>query len=140
MSGGSDNGSGCGKGQDCGSGGGSPRCKNRSPKSNFENDKKEMKFTPKVARKSQGHTYDAVKEHIPKEIQKELLNGKDVVDNLRAGADSGIKESEPTRKKSPKIEVIRELLDIKRMEAAEEQRIDQEGPDMDCRVESEKHA
>ena len=104
-----------GQGKNCGhgSGRGSLKGKYRSPKNNNnESDKKEMKFTPKIARKNQGFTYDTVKEHILQEIQTELTNGEDIVDNLQAGVDNGIKERKPTRLKAPKIKIEGDVTEV----------------------------
>ena len=51
-------------------------------------DQKEMKFVPKVAGKSQGYTYETVKEHILQELQKTLVSGKEIATNLRKGEDT----------------------------------------------------
>ena len=93
-----------------------------------------MKFTPKLAGVNQGYTYDAVKEHILQEIQKDLENGEDLADNLREGKDHGIKQSRPTWYRAPKIKIKGEVTEMKRLEANEEQRIVQEGLDIDYRV------
>ena len=97
MSGRSNNGSGCDRGRGRGSGGGSPHRKNRNPKSSYNDNKKEMKFAPKVAGKSQGCTYDAVKEHILCETQEKLVNGQDIASNLREGIGKGIREQMTTK-------------------------------------------
>ena len=117
----------CGKNRGCGPGRGASRGKYRSPKNNNENDKKEMKFTLKLARKNLGYTYDIVKEHILQEIQKELTNSEDIADNLQAGVDNRIKEKRPTRFKAPKIKIEGEVTEAKCMEAMKERRINQKG-------------
>ena len=87
MSGRSSNGSGRGKGRGRGSGRGFYRKKNGSSKPSTDDNRKEMKFTPKIAGKSQGYTYETVKEHILQETQKTLVNGEDIASNLRKGED-----------------------------------------------------
>ena len=99
-----------------------------------------MKFTPKLAGQYQGYTYDTVKEHILQEIQRNLENGEDLADNLREGTDHGIKRSKPNRHLAPKQEITEPVTEIKRMEAAEERRIIQEGLDIEYKVELEKHS
>lgn len=90
-----------------------------------------MKFTPKVAGKSQGYTYDTVKEHILQEVQGNLVNSKDLTDNLRKGSDNGISDNKPIRLKAAKIEIDGENTPLKIAEAAEERRIDQDGLDIE---------
>ena len=97
-----------------------------------------MKFTLKVAGKSQGYTYDTVKEHILQEIQEKLINGQELASNLREGVDKGISEQKLSRLKAPKIEIIGNVTAEKRKDAAEERRINQEGLDIKYRVKLEK--
>ena len=98
-----------------------------------------MKFAPKVARKSQGCTCDAVKEHILQEMQVKLVNGKDIADDLRKGSNDRISDEKPKRHKAAKIEMTGEKNAVNVAEAAEERRIDQDGLDIECRVRLEKH-
>ena len=139
MSGRSSNGSGRGKGRGRGSGRGFYRKKNGGDKPKDDDNKKEMKFTPKIAGKSQGYTYETVKEHIPQETQKTLVNGEDIASNLRKGEDTGISDTKPVRAKAVKIEITESMSAAAMANAAEERRMEQDGLDIECRVRLERH-
>ena len=99
-------------------------------------DKKEMKFVPQVAGKSQGYTYETVKEHILQELQKELVSGEEIATNLRKGEDTGIDMPEPKQK----IAVKKEMTDeekkdpLIREDYAKDQRTEQAGLDIEYQV------
>ena len=56
-----------------------------------------MEFTPHIAGNHQTVTYDAVKEHILQELQKDLKHGYDIVKCLREGSNGGIPIMKPIR-------------------------------------------
>ena len=94
----------CGRGQGCGSGRGYLRNKKYSKQSQ-QSDKKEMKFVPKMVGKSQACTFKTVKECVLQELQKDLVDDKDIATNLRKGEDTGIGIEKPERKVVEKKEM-----------------------------------
>ena len=97
-----------GKAAGCGNGKGHFNKNNRSGTHKTTTDNKEMKFVLKVACKSQGYTYETVKEHILQELQKTLVSGKEIARNLRKGEDTGIDMPEPKQKIAAKKEMTKE--------------------------------
>ena len=76
--------SGRGKGRNTGSGRGggqrprSGRSKNNSQATKKVDDKEKMKFTPYYTGKQQGATYDTVKDHVIKQVQRTYKFGNDI--------------------------------------------------------------
>ena len=62
-----------------------------------------------VSGKSQGLTYDTVREHILQQIQKSLRNGEDLASALRRGKDDGIKDGKPIGTMAVKKEVSEKM-------------------------------
>ena len=83
-----------------------------------------MEFTLHTAGKHQLVTYETVKERILQEMQKELRHGYDIVKCLRAGANAGIPILKPVR-----------VIEVKGSQSDEQQKIQQEGHDMEWQIE-----
>jgi hypothetical protein len=88
-----------------------------------------MEFTPHTAGRHQLVTYDTVKEYILQEMQKDLRHGYDIVKCLREGINVGIPILKPIR-------IIEELGE----QSAEEQKIQQEGHDMEWQIERKEYS
>ena len=99
-------------------------------------EKKEMKFMTNVAGKSQGLTYDTVKDHILQNIQKTLKNGEDLAQALRLGSDDGISEEKPIRHMAAKLEIVKGKEKDENYLASLKynQKVDQEGLDMEYQI------
>ena len=83
-----------------------------------------MEFIPHTAGKHQSVTCDTVKEHMMQELQMELRHGHDIVKNLRDGTNKGVPITKPTRQ-----------LEASGQQTAEEQKIIQDGHDMEWQIE-----
>ena len=98
------------------------------------NKETKYEFTPHTVGRHQTVTYDAVKEYILQELQKELQNGSDLSVNLRKGTDIGISINKLQRYivKRVKIEdgTMPEEIEIK---------IEQEGHDMEYTIDLKEY-